>query len=420
MPFRMVSAILLLASLAAAAELPKLRIEPAAAGSIIYVKNESPVALTAWLIELVDYPGSSFSFWQDESANPIPPGGEKRVPVSSMMIGAVPEHVKMQAALFADGSSSGVPQKVAQLQQRQRASQASSSNADLILHNGKIVTVDSGFSIRQAVAIKAGKIAIAGSNAAVLAARGPNTRVIDLAGRTVLPGLFDSHVHALDAGLSEFRAPLPPLDSFAAVQNYIREQAKRTPKGEWIVVPRTFPTRLRELQMPTREVLDVATEHPVMFDASYVVIANSLALKISGITRTTPNPPGGEIVKDKNGEPNGILKNAQGLLKRGPRVAASISESDKLQALEDQLKRYVAAGLTSINDRAVNAEQIALYQKLKETGRLPIRAALTWRPDASRPTEELISAIGAAPYKTNDGDDWLKFGAFKLTLDGGM
>src|SRR5687767_15729559 len=135
MPFRMVSAILLLASLAAAAELPKLRIEPAAAGSIIYVKNESPVALTAWLIELVDYPGSSFSFWQDESANPIPLGGEKLVPVSSMMNGAVPEHVKMQAARFADGSSRGVTQNVAQLQQRKRAREASSSNADRLVHN---------------------------------------------------------------------------------------------------------------------------------------------------------------------------------------------------------------------------------------------------------------------------------------------
>src|SRR6185295_1647800 len=96
-----VPVILLLASLAAAAELPKLRIEPAAGGSVIYVKNESPVAVTAWLIELVDYPGSSFSFLQDDFANPIPPGGEERVQVSSMMIGAVPEHVKMQAALFA-------------------------------------------------------------------------------------------------------------------------------------------------------------------------------------------------------------------------------------------------------------------------------------------------------------------------------
>src|SRR5689334_10959985 len=84
------------------------------------------------------------------------------------------------------------------------------ADADLILHSGKIVTVDEGFSLRQAVAIKAGKITATGTDQAVMAERGPNTRLIDLRGRTVLPGLFDSHVHALEAGLSEFRAPLPP------------------------------------------------------------------------------------------------------------------------------------------------------------------------------------------------------------------
>ena len=294
------------------------------------------------------------------------------------------------------------------------------ADADLILHNGKIVTVDANFSLRQAVAIRADRIVAVGDDKTVLAERGPATRVIDLRGRMVLPGLFDSHVHALEAGLSEFRAPLPRFDSYAAVQNYLREQARHTPKGEWIVVPRTFPTRLTELRMPTREVLDVVQDHPVMFDASYVVIANSEALRVSGITRDTPNPPGGEIVKDAKGEPNGILKNAQGLLKRGPSSTAGFTDAEKLRALEDQLKRYVAAGITSINDRAVDAPQIALYQQLKQQGRLPIRAALTWRPDAARPTQELIAAINAAPYTTETGDQWLKFGSFKLTLDGGM
>jgi predicted amidohydrolase YtcJ len=297
---------------------------------------------------------------------------------------------------------------------------ATAADADLILHNGKIVTVDPQFSVRQAVAVKAGKITVVGTDAEVLKERGAGTRVIDLHGRTVLPGLFDSHVHALEAGLSEYRAPLPALDSFAAVQAYLRDRARKTPNGEWIIVPRTFPTRLSEMRMPTREVLDVVADHPVMFDASYVVIANSMALRISGITRDTPNPPGGEIVHDAKGEPNGILKNAQGLLKGARSGSAGFTESDRLQALEDQLKRYVAAGLTSVNDRAVNEEQIALYRKLKEQGRLPIRAALTWRPDAARPTEELIAAVKAAPYATNTGDEWLKFGAFKLTLDGGM
>lgn len=294
------------------------------------------------------------------------------------------------------------------------------ADADLILHNGKIVTVDAGFTIVQAVAVKGSRIAAAGTNEAVLKAeRGAATRMIDLRGGTVLPGLFDSHVHALSAGLSEFREPLPPLDSFDAVRSFIRARAEKTPPGEWIVVPRTFPTRLREMRMPTRDVLDVAEKHPVLFDASYVVVVNSFALKASGITRATPNPVGGEIVKDAAGEPNGILKNGQSLLK-GLNRAENFTEDEKLRALEEMLKRYVEAGLTSVSDRAVDAEQISLYRKLRAAGRLPVRATLTWRVEASRPVETVNQEIRAAGFKTGSGDDWLRFGAFKVTLDGGM
>lgn len=297
------------------------------------------------------------------------------------------------------------------------ASGAFAADADLILHNGKIVTVDPKFSVAQAVAVKGGRITAVGTNAAVLKERGSATRVVDLGGRTVLPGLIDSHVHALGAGLSEFRQPLPKLDSYAAVQRYILEQAKTTPKGQWIVVPRTFPTRLKETKMPTREVLDVAKEHPVMFDASYVVVANSLALKVSGIDRNTPDPPGGEIVKDASGEPNGILKNAQRLLK-GVRGSAPFTEAQRLDALEGMLKRYVAAGLTSVVDRSSSAAEMALYDKLRAAGRLPLRVNLTWRPDASAPLEQLQKQIAEGPKP--GGDEWLRRSIFKVTLDGGM
>ncbi len=294
------------------------------------------------------------------------------------------------------------------------------ADADLVLHNGRIVTVDSGFTIQQAVAIRSGKIVAVGPDDAVLKTeRGARTRVIDLHGRTVLPGLVDAHVHALEAGLSEFRAPIPPLDSFDAVQQFIRQQAAKTPAGDWIVVPRTFPTRLKEMRMPTRATLDVVNDHPVLFDASYVVVLNSYALKRCGINRNTPNPPGGEIAKDGDGEPTGILKNAPSLV-RGLDRTAHFTAAEKLDALEQQLKRYIAAGLTTVGDRAVDAEQIAVYQKLKAAGRLPIRAVLTWRPDASQATTALQQQIESAGYTTNSGDSWLKFGSFKLTLDGGM
>ncbi len=302
------------------------------------------------------------------------------------------------------------------------AALAHAADSDLILTNGKILTVDGNFTVAQAVAVKGNRIAAVGASDAILnAERGAKTRVVDLQGRTVLPGLIDSHVHALGAGESEFRAPIPPLNSFAAIQQYIRDKARRTPKGEWIVVPRTFPTRLAEMRMPTREVLDAVTDHPVMFDASYVWVVNSLGLKMSGIARDTPNPRGGEIVRDANGEPNGILRNAGSLLKRLD-TDLNLSRPEKLLALEQQLKRYVDAGLTAVSDRAVTGEDITFYRELAARKRLPIRAVLTLRLGASGTTESVIDRIKAAGVRTGEGPDadWLKFGAFKVTLDGGM
>lgn len=119
MPFRTL-AIQLLLALPVAAQLPDLRIEPTAGGSIFYVKKTSAQPLTGWLIELVDYPGSSYSLWQDDLAAPLAPGGEKRIPITNMTVGAVPDYVKMQAAVYADGTTAGVPEKVTSLIERRR------------------------------------------------------------------------------------------------------------------------------------------------------------------------------------------------------------------------------------------------------------------------------------------------------------
>jgi hypothetical protein len=103
--------------------LPGLRVEPAPGGSVFFVKNTASQPLTAYLIELVDYPGSSYSFWQDDNASElIPAGGEQRIPVSNMTLGAAPEYVKMRAAIFADGTTSGIPEKLTQLLERRRFS----------------------------------------------------------------------------------------------------------------------------------------------------------------------------------------------------------------------------------------------------------------------------------------------------------
>ncbi len=300
------------------------------------------------------------------------------------------------------------------------ASLLAGADADLILHGGKIVTVDSRFSVAEALAIRDGRITAVGASADLLRTeRGPKTKLMDLRGKTVLPGLNDAHVHVLGSALSEYRQKLPPLDSIVAIQAYVRERAARTPKGEWIVVPRTLPPRLKEMRMPTRQDLDVAPGHPVAFDGSYVWAANTMALQISGITRDTPNPPGGEVVKGADGEPNGILRNASQLLK-GVQRSEVFSEEEKLKAMEQMLRIYAAAGLTAVGDRAVTKEDVALYEKLKKQGRLPIRVVLTWRIDASRPVEQVEAEIRNSPWRPQAGDEWLKFATFKVTVDGGQ
>jgi hypothetical protein len=124
MPPTRFAAVFLLALPAIAAEmpLPELRIEPTGGGSVFYIKNNSTAPLAAYLIELVGYPGSSYSFWQDETlSEPIPPKAEKRIQVSNMTVGAVPDYVKMQAAVYAGGASAGIPEKVGELRERRRA-----------------------------------------------------------------------------------------------------------------------------------------------------------------------------------------------------------------------------------------------------------------------------------------------------------
>ena len=291
--------------------------------------------------------------------------------------------------------------------------------ADLILHNGRIVTADAKFSIAQAISVTGGRIERVGTNAEVMKGRTAATQVVDLKGRMVLPGLIDAHVHALGAGLSEYKRKLPPLNSIGEIQAFIRERAQTTPAGEWIVVPRTLPPRLKEQRFPTKADLDVVATHPVAFDGSYVWGANTMALKMSGITRDTPNPPGGEVVKGPDGEPNGILRNANRLLKGVPRELG-YSEQEKLDALETMLKLYAAAGLTAVGDRAVTEEDVAVYQKLKPAAKLPVRVVMTWRIDASRDVDAVVREVRERPWTTNQGDDWLKFGTFKVTLDGGQ
>src|SRR6478735_1683833 len=151
------------------------------------------------------------------------------------------------------------------------------ADADLIVHNGKVVTVDAKFSMAEAVAVQDGKITAVGTDADVLKLKGPKTRVIDAGGKVVLPGLMDSHSHPVGAALSEWKEPLPDPKSLADVFAYIRERARTTPEGQWIVLRFAFPTRLDDARFPTKAELDeAAPKHPVLYHAGPAGVVSSM------------------------------------------------------------------------------------------------------------------------------------------------
>src|SRR5207245_1010935 len=140
------------------------------------------------------------------------------------------------------------------------------TRADLILHHGRVVTVDKDFAIKEAIAVKAGRILRVGTDGEVLKLKGPQTELVDLKGQMVLPGLMDSHVHPGTASMTEFDHPVPTMESIADVLDYIRQRAAAVGEGKWVNVSQVFITRLKEQRYPTRQELDrVAPKNPVVF-----------------------------------------------------------------------------------------------------------------------------------------------------------
>jgi predicted amidohydrolase YtcJ len=301
--------------------------------------------------------------------------------------------------------------------------------ADLIIHHAKIVTLDAKSSIAEAVAVKDGRILALGDDESIFKLSGPKTRIIDGNGQTVLPGLYDSHVHPLMAATSELTAPLPDLRSLKDIFAHIKKQAATKPEGEWIVIRFAFPTRFDEARFATKAELDAAApKHPVLCHAGPAGVVNSLALKVSGITKDTPDPPGGMIVKDSKGEPTGLMRNAYRALKgiseyySEPKASAVA----KQQAVRKLLRLYNEQGLTSIGDRDAGRDSLDVHLALKEKGELPIRVNVSrsFNPDGTR--EEIVRRFEELPGSdkrggpTGVGDDLLCIGPIKMYMDGGM
>jgi predicted amidohydrolase YtcJ len=295
---------------------------------------------------------------------------------------------------------------------------------DLIVHNGKIVTVDPQFAIVEAMAVRGDRVLATGSNAVIQQLAGAATQQIDLMGKTVLPGLIDSHVHATGAAEYEFDHPVPEMLSIADVLQYIRGRAAVLDDGEWISVNQVFITRLAEQRFPTRSELDeVAPKNPVFFQTGPDAALNSLALQLSGIDKDyviTDGQPG-YIEKDPvTGELTGILRSCTRLAKasnpkRKPQPA------ERRERLVELFKDYNSVGITSVSDRSASEDAIALYGQLHQEGKLSCRVFLYYSINAQQSMEQIHAAVQKAvanPLHEYNNMLWLR-GA-KIFLDGGM
>jgi predicted amidohydrolase YtcJ len=295
---------------------------------------------------------------------------------------------------------------------------------DLILHHGKIVTADAKFAVAQAIAIRGDRILRTGTNSDLLRLKGRQTQIVNLSGKTVLPGLMDSHVHPADACLTEFDHPIPEIETIQDVLDYIRGRAAVLKEGEWIQLRQVFITRLREQRYPTKDELDqVAPKNPVVFSTGPDASLNSLALKLSGMDRDFKVSDGGPgyIEKDPaTGEPTGILRSCTRFVK-SQSSGRQPNNEDRKQRLLELFDDYLATGITSICDRDASEDEIRRYRELLRDGKLKLRVSLSQHIETIGNLDAIEKNIrNVASDPLVQGGDWLKIIGIKTYLDGGM
>ncbi len=285
----------------------------------------------------------------------------------------------------------------------------------MILYDGRVVTLDSDSQIVSAVAVRDDRIQAVGSSEEILKLGGPDTTKIDLKGRVLLPGFSDSHFHLVSSGLSQQKLQLTSASSIAELVSILAKTAKSVPKGEWIVASGTWTLgQLKENRLPTRLELDQATtEHPVWVPrGGHRGVANTLALKLAGVTKETEVSGGGEFGKDEKGELNGLLLDAaQGPLRR---ILPQSTQEDSVQGVLEMQRQLNAAGITSIYDAGTSPQNLKLLQDLRDAGQLTVRVAARIRVRDM----DGYNTIRAMP-RSGFGDSWLRIGSIKMGIDGG-
>lgn len=291
-----------------------------------------------------------------------------------------------------------------------------SVKASLVFHNGQVLTLNDGMPTAQAVAVFGDRIALVGGESQVVDAIGPLTEVIDLRGCALLPGFSDAHCHITHYGMSLAQIDCRPgvVRDLDQITTQVREEAAKTPQDHWIRGRGYDDTRLPPKFAIDRYDLDrVSPRHPTCLTrvCGHVMVVNSRALALAGITSETPDPPGGQIDRDANGEPTGVLRET------ALDLIHNAIPSPTIEEIEASILRaapgYLSAGITSIHNAGTEAPEFTAFQRLRDRGRLPLRAYLMVQPEA------LDCFIGTGLY-TGFGDEWLRIGALKIMLDGGI
>ncbi|MEH2549126.1 putative amidohydrolase YtcJ [Bradyrhizobium sp. AZCC 2262] len=296
---------------------------------------------------------------------------------------------------------------------------------DTVYLNAKVITADKDFSIAEAVAIRGDRFLAVGKSSDIERLVGPDTTIVDLKGSTVLPGLIDTHAHVERAGLLKFVVSLNDVATVAQALERIADQAKRAPKGSWIRGGMWHPVaQLAEKRVLTRQELDrAAPDHPVYLPIGHFGLANSLALKLAGITKDSHDPDGGIIHRDPaTGELNGTLEEGAGDIVAN--ILPEWTPEERVVQVRAAMDYFNSFGITSAISAAVDPATIRAHQQVRRRGDASLRISAMYAPTGGlNPTmtndewEKFFSRIGAA---SDFGDEWLSFSGVKLQIDGGM
>ncbi|HKD52312.1 MAG TPA: amidohydrolase [Candidatus Acidoferrum sp.] len=287
---------------------------------------------------------------------------------------------------------------------------------DLILYNGNILTVNDQEPRAQAVAIARDRFLAVGSNADVLNLASVATKKIDLGGKTVTPGFIDAHSHPAEAGLMHLRMVDCDLRSISGIQAALRERARKTPPGEWVLGFKYDDTKTEEGRPLTVADLDAAVpDHPVHIEhrGGHTTYSNSLAFRKAGIDEKTPDPPGGKIDRDPStGKPAGrVAESANGYFEKA--IPQTFTRDDHREGVKLISKMMVRTGITSATEAQGTPTDLRAYQDARESGELLHRAY-------SFINFHYLDAMIAAGNRTGLGDEWVRVGAVKLVCDGSI